>query len=82
MFTLGGGAISWRSVKQSCIADSTMEVECVAACEAEKEAVWLKKFLSDLRVVRMDNFLSHCFVTIVEQLHDSKSKESIERKEH
>ena len=25
VFTLGGGAISWRSVKQSYIADSTME---------------------------------------------------------
>ena len=27
VFTLGGGAISWRSVKQSSIADSTMEVD-------------------------------------------------------
>ena len=25
VLTLGGGAISWRSIKQSCIADSTME---------------------------------------------------------
>ena len=27
VFTLGGGAICWKSVKQSSIADSTMEVE-------------------------------------------------------
>ena len=54
VFTLGGGAISWRSVKQSCIVDSTMEAEYVAACEAAKEAIWLKKFLSDLGVVRME----------------------------
>ena len=54
VFTLGGGAITWRSVKQSCIADSTMEAEYVAACEAAKEAVWLKKFLSDLGVVRIE----------------------------
>ena len=54
VFTLGGGAISWRSVKQSCIADSTMEAEYVVACEVAKEAVWLKKFLSDLGVVRME----------------------------
>ena len=46
VFTLGGGAISWRSVKQSCIADSTMEAEYVAICEAENEDVWLKKFFS------------------------------------
>ena len=53
VFTLGGGAITWRSVKLSCIANSTMEAEYVAACEAAKEAIWLKKFLSDLGVVRM-----------------------------
>ena len=54
VFTLGGGAISWRSVKQSCIANSTMEAEYVAACEAAKEVVWHKKFLFDLGVVRME----------------------------
>ena len=54
VFTLGGGAISWRSVKQSCIADSTMEVENVAASEATKKAVWHKIFLFDLGVVRIE----------------------------
>ncbi|TYK11834.1 gag/pol protein [Cucumis melo var. makuwa] len=42
VFTLNGGAVVWRSIKQGCIADSTMEVEYVAACEAAKEAVWLR----------------------------------------
>ncbi|KAH7575610.1 hypothetical protein JRO89_XS02G0162300 [Xanthoceras sorbifolium] len=51
VFTLGGGAIIWRSIKQSCIVDSTMEAEYVAACEAAKQSVWLRKFLSDLEVV-------------------------------
>ncbi|TYK00851.1 gag/pol protein [Cucumis melo var. makuwa] len=51
IFTLNGGAIVWRSIKQSCIADSTMEAKYVAVCEAAKEAVWLKKFLTDLEVV-------------------------------
>ena len=54
VYTLRGGAINWRSVKQSCIADATMEVEYVVACEAAKDAVWLKKFLSNLGVVRME----------------------------
>ena len=54
MFTLGGGAISWRSVKQSCIANSIMISEYVATCEVAKEAVWFKKFLSDLGVVRIE----------------------------
>ncbi|TYK23858.1 gag/pol protein [Cucumis melo var. makuwa] len=51
VFTLNGGAIVWRSIEQSCIVDSIMEAEYVAACEAVKEAVWLKKFLTDLEVV-------------------------------
>ena len=55
MFTIGGGAVIWRSIKQSCIADSTMEVEYVAAYEAAyeaaKEVVWLRQFLIDLEVV-------------------------------
>ncbi|KAA0062200.1 gag/pol protein [Cucumis melo var. makuwa] len=51
LFTLNGGVVVWRSIKQSCIVGSTMEAEYVAACEAAKEAVWLKKFLTDLEVV-------------------------------
>ena len=51
VFTLGGGAVVWRSIKQTSIADSTMEAEYIAACEAAKEAVWLKKLYSDLEVV-------------------------------
>ncbi|KAA0059674.1 retrovirus-related pol polyprotein from transposon tnt 1-94 [Cucumis melo var. makuwa] len=51
VFTLNGGAVVWRNIKQSCIADSTMEAEFIVACEAAKEAVWLKKFLTDLEVV-------------------------------
>ncbi|KAA0046983.1 gag/pol protein [Cucumis melo var. makuwa] len=37
VFTLNGGAVVWRSIKQSCIADSTMEAENVAACEERKK---------------------------------------------
>ena len=51
IFTLGGGAVSWRSIKQKCIADSTTEAEYVATCEVAKEAIWLKKFLMELGVV-------------------------------
>ncbi|TYK29294.1 gag/pol protein [Cucumis melo var. makuwa] len=51
VFTLNGGAVVWRSVKQSCMTDSTMEAEYVAACKAAKEAVWLRKFLTDMEIV-------------------------------
>ncbi|KAA0043599.1 gag/pol protein [Cucumis melo var. makuwa] len=43
VFTLNGGAVEWRSVNQSCVADSTMEAEYVAACEAAKEAICIAK---------------------------------------
>ena len=39
VFTLGGGAVIWRSIKQSSIADSTMEAKYIAAREATKESV-------------------------------------------
>ena len=51
VFTLNGGAVCWRSVKQTCVADSTTEAEYVAASKATKEAVWLKKFLLDLQMI-------------------------------
>ena len=52
VFTLRGGVLVWRSVKQSSIADSTMEAEYIAACEETKEAGLLKKFFIDLEVIR------------------------------
>jgi hypothetical protein len=51
VFCLNGGATSWKSSKQDTIADSMMKVEYIAASEAAKEVVWIKKFVSELGVV-------------------------------
>ena len=51
IFTLSGGAVVWKRIKQSSIVDSTMEAEYIVACEAAKESVWLKKFYTDPEVV-------------------------------
>ena len=48
VFVLNGGAISWRSGKQSVVAQSSMESEYIAASEASNEAHWLKKFMIEL----------------------------------
>ena len=48
---MNGGAVSWKSSKQSTIADSTIEAEYIAASEAAKEAVWMRKFIAELEVV-------------------------------
>ena len=50
VFMLNGGAICWKSSKQCTTADSTTEAEYIAASDATKEAVWIKKFVSDLEV--------------------------------
>jgi hypothetical protein len=51
VFTCNGGAVSWRSSKQSTTADSTCEAEYIAASDAAKEAVWIKNYVSELGVV-------------------------------
>ncbi|KAK8669710.1 hypothetical protein V6N13_107134 [Hibiscus sabdariffa] len=51
VFRLNGGAVSWKSSKQDTVADSTTEAEYIAASEAAKEAVWIKKFITELGVV-------------------------------
>ena len=51
VFCLNGGAVSWKSSKQDTAADSATEAEYIAALEAAKEAVWIRKFVSELGVV-------------------------------
>ena len=48
MFKVNGGAVSWKSSKQETVADSTTEAEYIAASEAAKEGVWIRKFLIEL----------------------------------
>jgi len=45
IFTVCGGAVSWKSKKQSCVATSTCEAEYMALCSTTKEAVWLSPLL-------------------------------------
>ncbi len=48
VFTLVGGAISWRSKRQTCVALSSCEAEYIAACLATRESIWLSNVLSNL----------------------------------
>ena len=47
-FTLGSGAVSWSSKRQSLVTTSTCEAEYVASCHATKEAMWLRRLLETL----------------------------------
>nr|GEZ10700.1 retrotransposon protein, putative, Ty1-copia subclass [Tanacetum cinerariifolium] len=42
IFTLNGGAVVWKSSKQSTTTQHATEAEYIAAVEAAKEAVWIK----------------------------------------
>ena len=48
---LAGGAISWKSAKQTLIASSTMEMEFVACFEPSNHGIWLRNFVTGLRIV-------------------------------
>jgi hypothetical protein len=48
VFTLGGGAVMWRSSKQSIIARSTLESEFIALELAGSEAEWLRNLLANI----------------------------------
>ncbi|GJR31874.1 hypothetical protein Tco_1108106 [Tanacetum coccineum] len=43
--------VDWKSAKQSIFATSSAEAEYIAAYDASKEAVWVRKFISGLGVV-------------------------------
>jgi hypothetical protein len=51
VFTLGGGAVSWKSCKQTILTRSTMEAELTALDTATVEAEWLRELLMNLPVV-------------------------------
>ena len=51
VFMLSGGAISWKSCKQTCVASSIMYAKFVTTYEATRQAIWTKKFVPRLRVV-------------------------------
>ncbi|MCO5551483.1 hypothetical protein L7F22_005452 [Adiantum nelumboides] len=50
VFTFTGGAVSWISRLQKCVALSTIEAEYVAATQACKEALWLMRLVDDLSI--------------------------------
>nr|GEW23335.1 RNA-directed DNA polymerase, eukaryota [Tanacetum cinerariifolium] len=60
VFVLNGGAVDWKSSKQSIFATSSAEAEYIAAFDASKEAVWVRKFIFELGVPTIKEPISIC----------------------
>ncbi|XP_070034420.1 secreted RxLR effector protein 161-like [Nicotiana tabacum] len=82
VFNLGGGAISWRSIKQLCVADSTMEAEYVDASEIAKEVVWLGNFLKERNVAPSVQALIILYCDNSGAVANSKEPRSHKRSKH
>ncbi|GJX35263.1 retrotransposon protein, putative, ty1-copia subclass [Tanacetum coccineum] len=82
------GAVTWKSLKEDIVADSTCESEYIAACEASKEAIWMKNFIRDLRVVPKVQEPIEIFcdnksvVALIKEPKDHRKSKLIESKNH
>jgi hypothetical protein len=59
LITYSGGAVSWQSRLQKCVALSTTEAEYIAITEAAKELLWMKKFLQELGL-QQEKYVLYC----------------------
>ncbi|GJV38046.1 retrotransposon protein, putative, ty1-copia subclass [Tanacetum coccineum] len=77
-----------KSSKQDTVADSTCEFEYIAACEASKEAIWMKNFIRDFGVVLTVQDPIEIFydnesaIALTKETKDHEKSKHIERKYH
>jgi hypothetical protein len=75
VFIFGGGAISWRSCRQTILTRSTMEAELIALDTSTIESEWLCELFMDLPVVEkpIPAILLNCDnQTIIVKVNNSK----------
>lgn len=79
LITFAGGAVTWQSRLQKCVALSTTEAEFIAITEACKELLWLKKFLQELGL-KQERYVLHC--DSQSAIHLSKNSSFHSRSKH
>ncbi|WJZ95059.1 hypothetical protein VitviT2T_013854 [Vitis vinifera] len=82
IFMMAGGVVSWKSVKQTLTASSTMEAEYVACYEACCHAMWMRNFISALGVVDSISRPLKLFCDNSVVVTFSKNTRSISRSKH
>ena len=79
LIKFAGGAMTWQSKLQRCVALSTTEAEFIAITEACKELLWVKKFFWELGFVQ-DKYL--LFVDSPSIIHLGKNSTFHSRSKH
>ena len=79
LMTFAGGAVSWQSKLQKCVALSTTEAEYIAITEGCKEALWMRRFLDELGL-RQDKYV--VFSDSQSAIHLSKNSSFHSRSKH
>ena len=52
---VAGGAVSWKTQKQSSVAESSAEAELISLAGGAKESLWIKRFLCELDLFPPDD---------------------------
>ncbi|KAF2885473.1 hypothetical protein ILUMI_20701 [Ignelater luminosus] len=74
IFVMANGPVTWKSQKQTVVAQSTTEAEYIALALGVREALWLRSFLQELSIeattinIKVDN-QSAIKLTQAQQLH-------------
>ncbi|KAL6323545.1 hypothetical protein AAG906_039125 [Vitis piasezkii] len=79
LMTFSGGAVSWQSRLQKCVALSTIETEYITAAEACKELLWMKCFMQELGF-KQQRYVVYCDNQSV--IHLSKNSTYHARSKH
>ena len=88
VFTCNGGAVSRKSSKQSITIDSTTEAEYIAASDVAKEAIWIRKFITELGVIPSIESAVPLFcdnngaITLAKEPRSHQKSKHIERRYH
>nr|GEW32411.1 hypothetical protein [Tanacetum cinerariifolium] len=81
VFVLNGGAVDWKSTKQSIFATLSTDAEYIVAFDASKEAVWIRKFIFGLGIVpTIEEPISMNLSDVYEQEFEQRIMERIEER--